>query len=221
MRLRVDVLASSARSAKMRWLFCACDRQAVRLAYLLDGSRMSREVHVRFCERPGVKHPGPPVPPPLRATGCRVCCADPKAALLIDKSPSSDFTAGPFSWFSYVTLRLVIPNTRPSVRHQLPHQLWRVNLPIVCQHVSLAQNCLGPVVQFDWNIDQVKGDCVQQFARDLQPTHPRVRHQRCAVPAQSDAMRSQISAHFEPGLWDFAAFVDGSPRQHAREHFRS
>ena len=33
----------------------ATDRQAVRLACLLDGSRMSREVHVRFCERPKVK----------------------------------------------------------------------------------------------------------------------------------------------------------------------
>jgi len=64
------VLASSARSAKMRWLFCACYRQAVRLAYLLDRSRMSREVHVRFWERPGVKLPGPTLPPPLRATGC-------------------------------------------------------------------------------------------------------------------------------------------------------
>jgi hypothetical protein len=43
--------------------FDACDRQAVRLACLLDGSRMSREVPVRFCERPVVKfrrptHPG-------------------------------------------------------------------------------------------------------------------------------------------------------------------
>ena len=41
----------------------ATDRQAVRLACLLDGSRMSREVHVRFCERPVVQsrrptHPG-------------------------------------------------------------------------------------------------------------------------------------------------------------------
>jgi hypothetical protein len=41
----------------------ATDRQAVRLACLLDGSRMSREVPVRFCERPVVKfrrptHPG-------------------------------------------------------------------------------------------------------------------------------------------------------------------
>jgi hypothetical protein len=41
----------------------AIDRQAVRLACLLDGSRMSREVHVRFCERPVVQsrrptHPG-------------------------------------------------------------------------------------------------------------------------------------------------------------------
>jgi len=31
--------------------FDACARHAVRLACLLDGSRMSREVHVRFCER--------------------------------------------------------------------------------------------------------------------------------------------------------------------------
>ena len=31
--------------------FDACDRHAVQLACLLDGSRMSREVHVRFCER--------------------------------------------------------------------------------------------------------------------------------------------------------------------------
>ncbi len=43
----------------------ATDRQAVRLACLLDGSRMSREVHVRFCERPAVQfrrptHPGFP-----------------------------------------------------------------------------------------------------------------------------------------------------------------
>jgi hypothetical protein len=43
--------------------FDACDRHAVRLACLLDGSRMNREVHVRFCERPVVQsrrptHPG-------------------------------------------------------------------------------------------------------------------------------------------------------------------
>ena len=37
----------------------AADRQAVRPACLLDGSRMSREVHVRFCERLGVQLPGP------------------------------------------------------------------------------------------------------------------------------------------------------------------
>jgi hypothetical protein len=41
----------------------ATDRPVVRLACLLDGSRMSREVHVRFCERPAVQsrrptHPG-------------------------------------------------------------------------------------------------------------------------------------------------------------------
>jgi hypothetical protein len=43
--------------------FDACDRHAVRLACLLDGSRVSLEVHVRFCERPAVQsrrptHPG-------------------------------------------------------------------------------------------------------------------------------------------------------------------
>jgi len=31
--------------------FDACDRQAVRLACLLDGSRLSREVHVRLCDQ--------------------------------------------------------------------------------------------------------------------------------------------------------------------------
>ena len=40
----------------------ATDRQAVQLACLLDGSRMSREVHVRFCERLGVQLPGPTLP---------------------------------------------------------------------------------------------------------------------------------------------------------------
>jgi hypothetical protein len=34
----------------------------VQLACLLDGSRMSREVHVRFCERLGVQLPGPTSP---------------------------------------------------------------------------------------------------------------------------------------------------------------
>jgi hypothetical protein len=42
--------------------FDACDRQAVRLACLLDGSRMSREVHVRFCERPVVESRRPTQP---------------------------------------------------------------------------------------------------------------------------------------------------------------
>jgi hypothetical protein len=42
--------------------FDACDRQAVRLACLLDGSRMSREVHVRFYERPVVKFRRPTHP---------------------------------------------------------------------------------------------------------------------------------------------------------------
>jgi len=40
----------------------ATDRHAVQLACLLDGSRMSREVHVRFCERLGVQLPGPTLP---------------------------------------------------------------------------------------------------------------------------------------------------------------
>ena len=31
--------------------FDACDRQAVRLACLLDGSGLSREVHVRLCDQ--------------------------------------------------------------------------------------------------------------------------------------------------------------------------
>jgi hypothetical protein len=42
--------------------FDACGRQAVRLACLLDGSRMSREVHVRFCERPAVQSRRPTHP---------------------------------------------------------------------------------------------------------------------------------------------------------------
>ena len=42
--------------------FDACDRPAVRLACLLDGSRMSREVHVRFCERPAVQSRRPTQP---------------------------------------------------------------------------------------------------------------------------------------------------------------
>ena len=42
--------------------FDACDRQAVRLACLLDGSRMSREVQVRFYERPVVKFRRPTHP---------------------------------------------------------------------------------------------------------------------------------------------------------------
>src|SRR5437016_11802958 len=40
----------------------ATDRQSVRLACLLDGSRMSREVHVRFCERPLVQSHRPTHP---------------------------------------------------------------------------------------------------------------------------------------------------------------
>ena len=42
--------------------FDACDRHAVRLACLLDGSRMSREAHVRFCERPVVQSRRPTHP---------------------------------------------------------------------------------------------------------------------------------------------------------------
>jgi hypothetical protein len=42
--------------------FDACDRQAVRLACLLDGSRMSQEVYVRFCERPVVESRRPTQP---------------------------------------------------------------------------------------------------------------------------------------------------------------
>jgi len=40
----------------------ATDRRAVRLVCLLDGSRMSREVHVRFCERPVVQSRRPTHP---------------------------------------------------------------------------------------------------------------------------------------------------------------
>ena len=40
----------------------ATDRPAVRLACLLDGSRMSREVHVRFYERPMVQSRRPTHP---------------------------------------------------------------------------------------------------------------------------------------------------------------
>ena len=40
----------------------ATDRQAVRLACLLDGSRMSREVQVRFYQRPVVKFRRPTHP---------------------------------------------------------------------------------------------------------------------------------------------------------------
>jgi len=42
--------------------FDARDRHAVRLACLLDGSRMNREVHVRFCERPVVQSRRPTHP---------------------------------------------------------------------------------------------------------------------------------------------------------------
>jgi hypothetical protein len=40
----------------------ATERPAVRLACLLDGNRMSREVHVRFCERPVVESRRPTQP---------------------------------------------------------------------------------------------------------------------------------------------------------------
>ena len=46
------------------------DRQAAQLACLLDGSRMSREVHVRFCERLGVQLPGPTLPRELAQRNC-------------------------------------------------------------------------------------------------------------------------------------------------------
>src|SRR6266446_4571586 len=36
----------------------ACDRQAVRSARLPDGSRVRRESHARFCERPVVQSAG-------------------------------------------------------------------------------------------------------------------------------------------------------------------
>jgi hypothetical protein len=48
--------------------FDACDRHAVRLACLLDGSRMNREVHVRFCERPVVQSRRPTHPTCLLPT---------------------------------------------------------------------------------------------------------------------------------------------------------
>src|SRR5260370_38734138 len=40
----------------------ACDRQAVRSARLPDGSRVRRESHARFCERPVVKFRRPTHP---------------------------------------------------------------------------------------------------------------------------------------------------------------
>ena len=49
----------------------ATDRQAVQLSCLLDGSRMSREVHVRFCERLGVQLPGPTLPGRAWRNGAR------------------------------------------------------------------------------------------------------------------------------------------------------
>ena len=60
------------------------DRQAVRLACVLDGSRMSREVHVRFCERPVVQsrrptHPGLTV---RRSTRVRMVKGPPHACRL-------------------------------------------------------------------------------------------------------------------------------------------
>ena len=65
--------------------FDACDRPAVRLACLLDGSRMSREVHVRFCEGPVVESRRPTqqgswnelrpfVPRALGYRGCSMDC---------------------------------------------------------------------------------------------------------------------------------------------------
>ena len=47
----------------------ATDRPAVRLACLLDGSRMSREVHVRFCERPVVESRRPTQPSQFKSLG--------------------------------------------------------------------------------------------------------------------------------------------------------
>ena len=53
----------------------ATDRQAVQLSCLLDGSRMSREVHVRFCERLGVQPPRAYSPGVARLIMARRCHA--------------------------------------------------------------------------------------------------------------------------------------------------
>src|SRR5580658_6951651 len=48
---------------------CTLDQNTRRL---LDGSRMTRECHVRFCERLGVKLPGATHPLKISGVGCRI-----------------------------------------------------------------------------------------------------------------------------------------------------
>jgi len=73
------------------------------LACLLDGSRMSREVHVRFCERPVVKSRRPTHPgffmgsifstgSPFSKNRPRVdpACAPPRSAARVPRNPAAE-----------------------------------------------------------------------------------------------------------------------------------
>src|SRR5712664_538484 len=59
---RGRVRRSHARSNWKQEDLDACDRRAVRSACLPDGSRVRRESHARFCERPVVRFRRPPQP---------------------------------------------------------------------------------------------------------------------------------------------------------------
>jgi len=61
---RGRVRRSHARSNWKQEDLDACDRQAVWSACLPDGSRVRRESHARFCERPVVKFRRPTQPGP-------------------------------------------------------------------------------------------------------------------------------------------------------------
>src|SRR5919109_1705518 len=95
------------------------------------------------------------------------------------------------------TRKCAMPNRHPGecgssglIRHQLPNQIRRIDLPIVCEDVSLSQGQFRPVIQVNGEVFQSEIDVGENFLGNPQPSRRFISHECCTAPTQMDLISS-------------------------------
>src|SRR5262249_15207520 len=108
-----------------------------------------------------------------------------------------------------------------SIGHELPDKFRRIDLPVVCEYVGLAENQFGAWIKLDRDVTEVQRDRIENLLGNFQQPGNGFGDKDRTAPAQLNAVGSQLASNFQRGVGEFAAIGDRSVRQDAGDHFRT